>query len=139
MPKIRDFLNSIEREIANKINMSKIRDFLNKIKGHEKIRPSVRPSARPSQLSILGVQDSILGPWKSILATKNIFQALLVTFLPLEVNLMHLYSILNLEESIFAFGSHFSPLEFNFRLLGVEFGPLGVNFFLQRSSLGFWE
>ena len=44
MSEIRDFLNSIEREIVNKINMSEIRDFLNKIKGHEKIRPSVRPS-----------------------------------------------------------------------------------------------
>ena len=31
---IRDFLNSILREIVNKMNMSKIRDFLNKIKGH---------------------------------------------------------------------------------------------------------
>ena len=34
MSEIRDFLNSIEREIVNKMNMSKIRDFLNKIKGH---------------------------------------------------------------------------------------------------------
>ena len=35
MSEIRDFLNSIEREIVNKMNMSKLRDFRNKIKGHE--------------------------------------------------------------------------------------------------------
>ena len=54
MSEIRDFLNSIEREIANKINMSKIRDFLNKIKGHEKIRPSVRPSVTIINFGRLG-------------------------------------------------------------------------------------
>ena len=36
MSEIRDFLNSIEREIVNKMNTSKIRDFLNKIKGFPK-------------------------------------------------------------------------------------------------------
>ena len=34
MSEIRDFLDSIQREVVYKMNISKIRDFLSKIKGH---------------------------------------------------------------------------------------------------------
>ena len=34
MSEISDFLNTIQREIVNKMKMSIIRDFVNKIKGH---------------------------------------------------------------------------------------------------------